>query len=81
MKSPFDISKKANAVNFEWIGTIRDLPVAAVWIQEMQARWPGECVVSSKQTSVQTCGDGSGSSVPSGIVGRQVVYFHFSLPG
>jgi hypothetical protein len=68
-------------VNFEWADTIRDLQTAAARIQEIQARSPGECVVSGKQTNVQTCWGGSGSGVPSEIAGRRAVYFHFSLPG
>jgi hypothetical protein len=81
MESPFDIPKKTNAVNFEWVGAIRDLRTAAARIQEIQARSPGEYVASSKQTSVQTCRGRVRSGVPSGIAGRRVVYFHFPLPG
>jgi hypothetical protein len=81
MESFFDISKKTNAMNFEWVDTIRDLQTAAARIQEIQARSPGEYVVSSESTNVQTCGGGSGSGVPSWIAGRRAVYFHFPLPG
>jgi hypothetical protein len=77
MESPFDIPKKTNAVSFEW-----DLRTPAARIQEMQARSPGENVVSSQHTqSVQTCRRRVRSGVPSGIAGRQAVYFHFPLPG
>ena len=82
MESPFDIPKKTNALSFEWVDTIRDLQTAAAMIREIQARWPGECGVSSQHTqSLQACGGGNGSGIPSGIAGRRAVYFHFSLPG
>ena len=77
MESPFDIPKKTNAVSFEW-----DLRTAAARIQEMQARSPGEYVVSSQHTqSVQTYTGRVRSGVLSGIAGRRAVYFHFPLPG
>jgi hypothetical protein len=77
MESPFDIPKKTNAVSFEW-----DLRTPAARIQEMQARSPGENVVSSQHTqSVQTCRGYRRSGVTSWIDRRRTVYFHSSLPG
>jgi hypothetical protein len=82
MESAFRIPKKTNAVICEWANTIRDLRTAAARIQEIQARSPGEYVVVSQHTqSLQTCGGGNGSGIPSGIAGRRAVYFHFPLPG
>jgi hypothetical protein len=82
MESSFDIPKKTNAANFEWVDTIRDLQTAAARIQETQARPPGEYIVFSQHTqSVQTCRGHVRSGVPSGIAGRRAVYSYFPLPG
>jgi hypothetical protein len=50
MESPFDILKKTDAVNFEWVDVVRDLQTAEARIQELQARSPGEYVVFSRRT-------------------------------
>jgi len=44
----FDILKKTDAVNFEWLEVIRDLRSAEARIQELQVRSPGEYVVFSR---------------------------------
>ncbi|GAC1694818.1 MAG: hypothetical protein NVS9B5_37720 [Terriglobales bacterium] len=46
---PFDILKKMDVVNFEWIEVVRDLQTAEARIQELQARSPGEYVVFSQR--------------------------------
>ena len=82
MESSFDIPKKTNAANFEWVDTIRDLQTAAARIQEIQVRPPGEYVVFSQHTqSVQTFRGRVRSGVPSWTDRRRTVYFHSSLPG
>lgn len=48
MESPFDILKKTDARNFEWVGAAADLQTAEARIQELQARSPGEYVVFSQ---------------------------------
>jgi hypothetical protein len=50
MEPPFDILKKIDAVNFEWVEVVRDLQAAEATIQELQTRWPGEYVVFSRRT-------------------------------
>lgn len=50
MEPPFDILKKVDAVNFEWVEVLRDLRSAEARIQELQARWPGEYVVFNERT-------------------------------
>jgi hypothetical protein len=50
MDPPFDILKKIDAENFEWIEVVRDLQTAEAKIQELQGRSPGEYVVFSRQT-------------------------------
>jgi hypothetical protein len=49
MEPPFDILKKIDVVNFEWVEAVRDLQTAAARIQELQARSPGEYVVFSQR--------------------------------
>jgi hypothetical protein len=46
----FDILKKIDAVDFEWIEVVRDLQTAEARIQELQARSPGEYVIFSQRT-------------------------------
>jgi hypothetical protein len=46
----FDILKKIDVVNFEWVEVVRDLQTAEARIQELQARSPGEYVVFSERT-------------------------------
>jgi hypothetical protein len=48
VETPFDILKKIDAVNFEWVEGVRDLQTAEARIQELQARSPGEYVVFSQ---------------------------------
>jgi hypothetical protein len=50
MEPPFDILKKIDAVNFEWVEVVRDLQTAEARIRELQARSPGEYVVFSQHT-------------------------------
>ena len=50
MEPPFDILKKIDVVNFEWIEVVRDLQTAEARIKELQARSPGEYVVFSQRT-------------------------------
>jgi hypothetical protein len=50
MESPFDILKKIDALNFEWVGFAADLQTAEAKIQELQMRSPGEYVVFSQST-------------------------------
>jgi hypothetical protein len=50
MESPFDILKKIDVVDFEWVGVARDLQTAAARIQDLQARSPAEYVVFSQRT-------------------------------
>lgn len=46
----FDILKKTDVVNFEWVEVVRDLQTAKARIQELQAGSPGEYVVFSRHT-------------------------------
>ena len=50
MEPPFDILKKIDIVNFEWVGVARDLQSAEARIQELQALSPGEYFVFSQRT-------------------------------
>jgi hypothetical protein len=50
MEFPFDILRKIDAVNFEWVEVVRDLQTAKARIQELQAHSPGEYVVFSQGT-------------------------------
>lgn len=50
MEPPFDILKKIDVVNFEWIEVVRDLQTAEARIQELQTRSPGEYVIFSQRT-------------------------------
>jgi hypothetical protein len=50
MEAPFDILKKIDIVNFEWVEAVRDLQTAEARIQELQVRSPGEYVVFSQRT-------------------------------
>ena len=50
MEPPFDILKKTDVVNFQWVEVVRDLQTAEARIQELQARSPGEYVVFSQRT-------------------------------
>jgi hypothetical protein len=50
MEPPFDILKKIDVVNFEWVEAVRDLQSAEARIQQLQARSPGEYVVFSQRT-------------------------------
>jgi hypothetical protein len=47
---PFDILKKTDATNFEWIEVVRDLQTAESRVQELRVRSPGEYVVFSRRT-------------------------------
>jgi hypothetical protein len=48
--SPFDILKKIDDVDFEWVEVVRDLRTAEAKIQELLQRSPGEYVVFSRRT-------------------------------
>jgi hypothetical protein len=48
VESPFDILKKIDALNFEWVGAAADLQTAVARIKDLQARSPGEYVVFSQ---------------------------------
>jgi hypothetical protein len=50
MEFPFDILRKIDVVNFEWVEVVRDLQSAETRIQELQAHSPGEYVVFSQRT-------------------------------
>jgi hypothetical protein len=50
MELPFDILKKIDIVNFEWVEAVRDLQTAEARTQELQARSPDEYVVFSQRT-------------------------------
>jgi hypothetical protein len=46
----FDILKKMDVLNFEWVEVVRGLQTAEARIQELQARSPGEYVIFSQRT-------------------------------
>ena len=50
MELPFDILKKIDVVNFQWVEAVRDLQTAEARIQELQGCSPGEYVVFSQRT-------------------------------
>ena len=50
MELPLDILKKIDAVNYEWIDVVQDLPTAKARIQDLQARSPGELVIFSQRS-------------------------------
>jgi len=50
MDPTFDILKRLDLVNFEWVDVVQDLPTAEARIRELQARSPGEYVVFSQLT-------------------------------
>ena len=50
MVPSFDILKKIDVVNCEWVEVVRDLQTSEARIQEIQARSPGEYVVFSQRT-------------------------------
>jgi len=50
MQPSFDILKKIDLVNFQWVELVRDLQTAEARIQELQARSPGEYVIFSQRT-------------------------------
>jgi hypothetical protein len=47
--SPFDIVKRIDSVNFQWVEAARDLQTAEARIQELQVRSPGEYIVFSQR--------------------------------
>ena len=49
MDFPFDILRKIDVVNFEWVEVVLDLQTAEARIQELQAHSPGEYVVFSQR--------------------------------
>jgi hypothetical protein len=49
MEFPFDILRKIDVVNFQWIEVVRDLQTAEARIQELQVHSPGEYVVFSQR--------------------------------
>jgi hypothetical protein len=46
----FDILKKLDRLNFEWVDVVRDLQTAEAKIRELQVRSPGEYVIFSQRT-------------------------------
>ncbi len=50
MEPPFDILKKTEVANFEWIAVVQNLQTAEARIQELQTRSSGEYVVFSRRT-------------------------------
>ena len=50
MNAAFDILKKIDRANFEWVEVVRDLRTAEARIKELQVRSPGEYVVFSQRT-------------------------------
>jgi hypothetical protein len=50
MEPHFDILKKIDVLNFEWVGVARDLKTAEARIQKLQAHSPGDYVVFSQST-------------------------------
>jgi len=50
MNPAFDILRKKDAVNFEWVEAAPDLQTAEARIQELQAQSPGEYVVYSQRS-------------------------------
>jgi hypothetical protein len=50
MNAAFDILKKIDRANFEWVEVVRDLQTADARIKELQVRSPGEYVVFSQRT-------------------------------
>ncbi len=50
MELPFDILKRIDVFNFEWVEVVRDLQTAETRIHELQASSPGEYVVFSQRT-------------------------------
>jgi hypothetical protein len=50
MRLPFDILKKIDPVNFEWVEVVPDLQTAEARIQKLQACAPGEYIVFSRRT-------------------------------
>ena len=50
MDPTFDILKKLDRVNFEWVDVVRDLQTAEAKIRELQVRSPGEYVIFSQRT-------------------------------
>jgi hypothetical protein len=50
VEPPFDILKKTDMVDFEWVEVVRDLQTATARIRELQARSPAEYVVFSQRT-------------------------------
>jgi hypothetical protein len=55
MPPPFDILKRIDGLNFEWIEVIRDLQAAEARIHELQVRSPGEYVVFDPRTQQIVC--------------------------
>ena len=50
MSSLFDILKKVDTVNFQWIAVAPSLPAAQAHIERLQASSPGEYVVFDQRT-------------------------------
>lgn len=50
MKSPLDILKRIDEVNFRWLEAAEDLQSAKSLIEERQAHSPGEYVVFDRRT-------------------------------
>lgn len=50
MESLFDILKKVDAVDFEWIAVAPGLQAARAHIEQLQASSPGEYVIFDQRT-------------------------------
>jgi hypothetical protein len=50
MELPFDILKKIDSMNFEWVDVVQDSQSAEARIQELQACSPGDYVIFSRRT-------------------------------
>lgn len=55
MKRPFDILKKTDVVNFEWVDAVRDLQTAEARIQELQTHSPRRLIWSQPAGSGADC--------------------------
>jgi hypothetical protein len=50
MESCLDVLKKLDEVSFEWVAGVRDLQTAAMTVEELEGRSPGEYVVFDRRT-------------------------------
>ena len=64
MEPAFDILRKADAANFEWVEAVQDLQSAEVRVRELQALSPGEYAVFSQRTKQIVARFGSPTAAP-----------------